>query len=99
MAHSLTVKMVMHMVIRRSGRSIRSGGIGSRKCYERHYAEPGDAAASYALLRRSGYFEPTSKVSRAKLQNLINEERRAGNIGPALTVDRLIMPGLTELAD
>jgi ABC-type nitrate/sulfonate/bicarbonate transport system substrate-binding protein len=63
------------------------------------HADPGDAAASYDLLRRSGYFEPTSKVSRTKLQNLIAEERRAGNIGPALTVDRLIMPGITELAD
>lgn len=63
------------------------------------HADPADSAASYDLLRRSGYFEPTSKVSRAKLQNLIAEERRAGNIGPALTVDRLIMPGITELAD
>jgi len=63
------------------------------------HADPEDAAASYDLLRRSGYFEPTSKVSRAKLQSLINEERRAGNIGPALTVERLIMPGITELAD
>lgn len=63
------------------------------------HAEPQDAAASYDLLQRSGYFEPTSKVSRAKLANLIAEERRAGNIGPSLTVDQLVMPGLTELAD
>ena len=62
-------------------------------------ADPEDSAASYDLLRRSGYFEPTSKVSRAKLQNLIAEERRAGNIGEALTVDRLVMPGITELTD
>ena len=63
------------------------------------HATKEDAAASYDLLRRIGYFEPTSKVSRAKLQNLINEERRAGNIGPMLTADRLIMPGVTELVD
>jgi len=62
-------------------------------------ADPEDSAASYDLLRRSGYFELTSKVSRAKLQNLIAEERRAGNIGEALTVDRLVMPGITELTD
>ena len=62
-------------------------------------ANPEDSAASYDLLRRSGYFEATSKVSRTKLQNLINEERRAGNIGPTLTVEQLIMPGITELAD
>lgn len=58
-----------------------------------------DAAASYDMLRRVGYFERTSKVSRLKLQNLIDEERRAGNIGPTLTVDRLVMPGVTELVD
>jgi NitT/TauT family transport system substrate-binding protein len=63
------------------------------------HANKDDAAASYDLLRRTGYFEPSSKVSRAKLQNLINEERRAGNIGPALTPDRLIMPGVTDLVD
>ena len=62
-------------------------------------ADPEDSAASYDLLRRSGYFEPTSRVSRTKLQNLINEERRAGNIGPTLTVEQLIMPGITELAN
>jgi ABC-type nitrate/sulfonate/bicarbonate transport system substrate-binding protein len=63
------------------------------------HADPADSAASYDLLRRSGYFEPTSKVSRAKLQNLIAEERHAGNIGATLTVEQLIMPGITELAD
>jgi ABC-type nitrate/sulfonate/bicarbonate transport system substrate-binding protein len=63
------------------------------------HSDAADAAASYDLLRRSGYFEQTSKVSRLNLQNLLDEERRAGNIGPALTVDRLIMPGITELAD
>ena len=45
------------------------------------------------------YFEPTSKVSRAKLQNLIDVEKRAGSVDQALTVERLIMPGLTELTD
>ena len=46
------------------------------------HADKDDAAASYDLLRRTGYFEPSSKVSRAKLQNVIDDERRAGNIGP-----------------
>jgi ABC-type nitrate/sulfonate/bicarbonate transport system substrate-binding protein len=62
-------------------------------------AKPDDAAASYDLLRRIGYFEASSKVSRVKLQNIIDAERHAGNIGPALTIDRLVMPGLTELVD
>jgi ABC-type nitrate/sulfonate/bicarbonate transport system substrate-binding protein len=58
-----------------------------------------DAEASYDYLRRMDYFEPTSKVSRAKLQNLIDVEKRAGSVNQALTVERLIMPGLTELTD
>ncbi len=66
---------------------------------ERAKASPGDAAASYDYLRRIEYFEPSSKVSRAKLRTLIEVEQRAGNIGPALTPDRLVMPGLTELTD
>jgi ABC-type nitrate/sulfonate/bicarbonate transport system substrate-binding protein len=63
------------------------------------HADKEDAAASYDLLRRAGYFEPSSKVSRKKLQNVIDEERQAGIIGPSLTVDQLVMPGFTELSD
>jgi len=58
-----------------------------------------DADASYDLLRRIGYFEPSSNVSRAKLQNLIDAERSLGNVGAALTPDRLVMPGVTTLTD
>jgi len=63
------------------------------------HADKEDAAASYDLLRRTGYFEPSSKVSRKKLQNVIDQERQAGIIGPSPTVDRLVMPGFTELSD
>jgi hypothetical protein len=50
-------------------------------------------------LRRIQYFEPSSKVSRGKLQNLIDAQRALGNADAALTVDRLVMPGVTELVD
>jgi ABC-type nitrate/sulfonate/bicarbonate transport system substrate-binding protein len=63
------------------------------------HADKEDAAASYDLLRRTGYFEPSSKVSRQKLQNVIDEERQAGLVRPSLTVDQLIIPGFTELSD
>jgi ABC-type nitrate/sulfonate/bicarbonate transport system substrate-binding protein len=63
------------------------------------HADKEDASASYDLLLRTGYFEPSSKVSRKKLQNVIDEERQAGIIGPSLTVDKLVMPGFTELSD
>jgi len=63
------------------------------------HADKEDAAASYDLLRRTGYFEPSSTVSRKKLQNVIDEERQAGIIGPSLTIEKLVMPGFTELTD
>ena len=58
-----------------------------------------DAEASYDYLRRIEYFEPSSKISRAKLRNLVEMEQRAGTVAPAFDIDRLAMPGLTELTD
>ena len=58
-----------------------------------------DAEASYDYLRRIDYFEPTSKVSRAKLRNLVEMEQRAGTVASGFAIDRLTMPGLTELID
>ena len=58
-----------------------------------------DAEASYDYLRRIKYFEPSSKVSRMKLRNLVAMEQRAGTVNPAFAIDRLVMPGLTELTD
>ena len=58
-----------------------------------------NAEASYDYLQRIKYFEPSSQVSRAKVRNLIEVERNAGMVGSELTIDRLVMPGLTELTD
>jgi NitT/TauT family transport system substrate-binding protein len=66
---------------------------------EAAHASRNDAEASYDYLRRIEYFEPSSKVSRTKLRNLIEVEKGAGNVEPALAIDRLVMPGLTELTD
>ncbi|HUZ72104.1 MAG TPA: ABC transporter substrate-binding protein [Stellaceae bacterium] len=63
------------------------------------HARPKDAAASYDFLRRIGYFEPTGKVSRKLLGNMIAADQKRGNVGAALTVDRVTMPGLTPLTD
>jgi ABC-type nitrate/sulfonate/bicarbonate transport system substrate-binding protein len=58
-----------------------------------------DANASYDYLRRIEYFEPSSKVSRAKLGNVLEAEKNAGNVSSTLTIDRLVMSGVTELTD
>jgi ABC-type nitrate/sulfonate/bicarbonate transport system substrate-binding protein len=63
------------------------------------HAKADDAEASYDLLRRIAYFEPVSQVSRRKLQNLIDAERSLNMVDASLTVDKLTMPGVTELVD
>jgi ABC-type nitrate/sulfonate/bicarbonate transport system substrate-binding protein len=60
-------------------------------------ANKDDAEASYDYLRRIQYFEPGSKVSRKKLHNLIEMEQQAGTVAAGFSIDRLVMPGLTEL--
>jgi ABC-type nitrate/sulfonate/bicarbonate transport system substrate-binding protein len=63
------------------------------------HARKEDAEKSYDFLRRIGYFEAGSQVSRAKLQNLVDVEKKSSNLDQAFTVDRLVMPGVTELVD
>jgi len=58
-----------------------------------------DAEASYDLLERIGYFEPSSKISRKRLQNVIDAEKTSGTLDKAFALDRLVMPGVTELTD
>ena len=58
-----------------------------------------DAEASYDYLRRIEFFEPSSKVSRAKLRNLVEMEQRAGTVAQGFDIERLAMSGLTELTD
>ena len=62
------------------------------------HARKEDANASYDLLRRIDYFEPSSKVSRRKLQNLIDVEHDSAP-DDSLTPERLVMPGVTELVE
>ena len=63
------------------------------------HAKPDDAAASYDLLQRVQYFESTGKVSRKKLQNLIDAEHALGMVDVSLTPERLVMPGVTQMMD
>lgn len=58
-----------------------------------------DAEASYDFLQRIKYFEPSSKVSRKELQNVIDTEKAAGNIDKSFALERVIMPELTELSN
>jgi ABC-type nitrate/sulfonate/bicarbonate transport system substrate-binding protein len=58
-----------------------------------------DAEASYDFLRRIDYFEPGSKISRKKLQNVLDTEKALGQLDKSFTYERLALPGLTEFTD
>jgi ABC-type nitrate/sulfonate/bicarbonate transport system substrate-binding protein len=58
-----------------------------------------DAQASYDFLRHIEYFEPDSKISRAKLENVMVADKSVGNLSQAFSIDRLAMPGITTLVD
>jgi ABC-type nitrate/sulfonate/bicarbonate transport system substrate-binding protein len=58
-----------------------------------------DAEASYDFLRRIDYFEPGSKISRKKLQNVLDAEKALGQLDKSFTYERVALPGLTEFTD
>jgi NitT/TauT family transport system substrate-binding protein len=57
-----------------------------------------DVERAYDFLRAKHLFEPTGKVSRAKLKTVVDALRALGDIGD-LPVDRLILSGLTQMTD
>jgi ABC-type nitrate/sulfonate/bicarbonate transport system substrate-binding protein len=63
------------------------------------HATPEDAEASYDFLRRIDYFAPTDKVSRTRLQNLIEVDKGLKYVDGAFTADRVVLPGVTDLAE
>jgi ABC-type nitrate/sulfonate/bicarbonate transport system substrate-binding protein len=63
------------------------------------HASPEDAEASYDFLRRIDYFATTDKVSRKRLQNLIDVDKSLKFVDSAFTVDRVVLPGVTDLVE
>jgi len=59
----------------------------------------GDVEKSYDFFRNGHYFEPTGKVSRAKLVALAKAMASLGDLPGALDVDKLILPGVTQMTD
>jgi hypothetical protein len=54
---------------------------------------------SYEFLRHGHFFETTGTISRAKLGKVLEALQELGDIPPAMSVDRLFMPGLTQVSD
>jgi len=59
----------------------------------------GDIGKSYDFFRKIAFFEPTGKISRVKLGNVVKALQDMGDLDPGFAVDRLVMPGVGEFAD
>jgi len=59
----------------------------------------GDVEKAYAFFRDGHFFEPTGKVSRSKLNNLAKAMESLGDLPGALDVDKVMLPGVTQVTD
>jgi ABC-type nitrate/sulfonate/bicarbonate transport system substrate-binding protein len=58
-----------------------------------------DVELAYDFLIKGKYFEPTGKVSRSKLVRLVDALKGLGDIPQEFSVDRLFLPGVTQIVD
>ena len=58
-----------------------------------------DVEKAYDFFRNAHLFEPSGKVSRSKLANLAKAMESLGDLPGALDVDKVVLPGVTRMAD
>ncbi len=58
-----------------------------------------DVEKSYDFFRNGHFFEPTGKVSRAKLDSLAKAMESLGDLPGAINIDKVILPGITQMTD
>jgi NitT/TauT family transport system substrate-binding protein len=56
-------------------------------------------ARSYDYFRKIDYFARNSDVSRARMQSLVNEMKKLGDIKNDIPIERIVLPGLPRLVD
>jgi ABC-type nitrate/sulfonate/bicarbonate transport system substrate-binding protein len=61
--------------------------------------KPEDIAKAYDFLQKHKFFEATGKVSRTKMTALLAALKELGDVSAGLTVDKLLMPGVTQVMD
>jgi NitT/TauT family transport system substrate-binding protein len=59
----------------------------------------GDVEKAYTFFRDGHFFEPTGKVSRSKLNALAKAMESLGDLPGALDVDKIVLPGVTQMMD
>jgi ABC-type nitrate/sulfonate/bicarbonate transport system substrate-binding protein len=58
-----------------------------------------DVEKAYDFLRKGRFFEPTGRVSRSKLANLAKAMESLGDLPGALNLERVFLPGVTQVSD
>ena len=59
----------------------------------------GDVEKAYDFFHKGHFFEPTGKVSRSKLEALAKAMESLGDAPGALAVDKVLLPGVTQVTD
>ena len=58
-----------------------------------------DVEKAYDFLRKGQFFEPTGRVSRSKLANLAKAMESLGDLPGALNLERVFLPGVTQVTE
>jgi NitT/TauT family transport system substrate-binding protein len=61
--------------------------------------KPDDIAKSYDFLHRGDYFERSGAISKKKIARLVAAMHQLHDIEDEPTIERLVLPGVTQLAD
>jgi hypothetical protein len=61
--------------------------------------KPEDISKAYDFLQKHKFFEATGKVSMKKMTALLAAMRELGDTSAGLTVDKLLLPGVTQTMD
>jgi ABC-type nitrate/sulfonate/bicarbonate transport system substrate-binding protein len=58
-----------------------------------------DIANAYDFLQKYKFFDGTGKVSRRKMGALLTALRELGDISSGLTIEKMMLPGITQVGD
>jgi ABC-type nitrate/sulfonate/bicarbonate transport system substrate-binding protein len=58
-----------------------------------------DVAKAYDFLQNYKFFDASGKVSKTRMNAMLGALRELGDVSPGLSVDRMVLPGVTQLAD
>src|SRR5882757_9108134 len=58
-----------------------------------------DVELAYDFLIKGNYLEPTGRISKSRLGRLVDALKALGDIPQDFSVDRLFLPGVTQIAD